>query len=221
MVNSDQFLSPSSFDTDKRKLHASAMGLASGRAQSGVGSCRSSDHRIHACGQTPHKAGWWRSITPTMPRELKAAMSGLPLNLVLGLMTGALWLITTREPLRSLASQFSNFDANFLCRATASAGLKGVWSGLHISRKSFSAGVIPANWKGRFGFHNFRHSLATALVKLKVDPKTVQGVLRHEDFGTTMELYAQSDMESMRDAQGKFLEQLMGDKIHLLTERVQ
>ena len=65
------------------------------------------------------------------------------------------------------------------------------------------------------------HSLATALVKLKVDPKTVQGVLRHEDFGTTMELYAQSDMESMRNAQGKFLEQLMGDRIHLLTERVQ
>ena len=62
---------------------------------------------------------------------------------------------------------------------------------------------------------------ATALVKLKVDPKTVQGVLRHEDFGTTMELYAQSDMESMRDAHGKFLEQLMGDRIHLLTERVQ
>ena len=48
-----------------------------------------------------------------------------------------------------------------------------------------------------------------------------QGVLRHEDFGTTMELYAQSDMDSMRDAQGKFLEQLMGDRIHLLTERVQ
>ena len=58
-------------------------------------------------------------------------------------------------------------------------------------------------------------------MKLKVDPKTVQGMLRHEDFGTTMKLYAQPDMESTRDAQGKFLEQLMGDKIHLLTERVQ
>jgi hypothetical protein len=63
--------------------------------------------------------------------------------------------------------------------------------------------------------------LATALVKFKVDPKTVQGVLRQEDFGTTMELYAQYDMESMRDAQGKFLQRLMGDRIHLLTERVQ
>jgi integrase len=47
------------------------------------------------------------------------------------------------------------------------------------------AGVIAADWKGRFGFHNFRHSLATALVKLRVDPKTVQGMLRHEDFGKT------------------------------------
>ena len=91
----------------------------------------------------------------------------------------------------------------------------------YLRPAAITAGVICADWKGRFGFHNFRHSLATALVKLKVDPKTVQGVLRHEDFGTTMGLYAQSDMDSMRDAQGKFLEQLMGDRIHLLTERVQ
>jgi hypothetical protein len=48
-----------------------------------------------------------------------------------------------------------------------------------------------------------------------------QGMLRHEDFGTTMQLYAQSDMESMGEAQGKFLEQLLGDRVHLLTERVQ
>lgn len=83
------------------------------------------------------------------------------------------------------------------------------------------AGVIQQGERVRSGFHNFRHSLATALVKLKVDPKTVPGMLRHEDFGTTMQLYAQSDMEAMRDAQGKFLEQLLGDRIHLLTERVQ
>ena len=31
----------------------------------------------------------------------------------------------------------------------------------------------------------------------------------------------QSDMDSMRDAQGKFLEQLVGDRIHLFTEEVQ
>jgi integrase len=91
----------------------------------------------------------------------------------------------------------------------------------YLKPAAIKAGVIAADWNGRFGFHNFRHSLATSLVKLKADPKTVQGILRHEDFGTTMALYAQSDMDSMRDAQGKFLEQLVGDRIHLLTERVQ
>ena len=54
-----------------------------------------------------------------------------------------------------------------------------------------------------------------------MDAKTVQGMLRHEDFGTTIQLYAQSHMETMRDVQGKFLEQLLGDRIHLLTGNVQ
>jgi site-specific recombinase XerD len=76
----------------------------------------------------------------------------------------------------------------------------------YLRTAAVKAGVIKEGEKVRFDFHNFRHALATALVKLKADPKTVQGMLRHEDFGTTMQLYAQSDMESMRDAQGKFLE---------------
>ena len=91
----------------------------------------------------------------------------------------------------------------------------------YLRPAAVKAGVIKEGEKVRFGFHNFRHALATALVKLKVEAKTVQGMLRHEDFGTTMQLYAQSDMESMREAQGKFLEQLLGGRIHLLTEKVQ
>jgi integrase len=67
--------------------------------------------------------------------------------------------------------------------------------------------------KVRFGFHNFRHSLASALVKMKVDPKTVQEFLRQAHVTTTLQLYAQSDMESKRDAQGRFLEQLLGEFI--------
>ena len=43
------------------------------------------------------------------------------------------------------------------------------------------AGVIKEGEKVSFGFHNFRHALATALVKQRVDAKTVQGILRHED----------------------------------------
>jgi hypothetical protein len=44
----------------------------------------------------------------TMSRELNAGVRGPPFYLELGLMTGALWLITTRGPLRFLPNQFSN-----------------------------------------------------------------------------------------------------------------
>jgi integrase len=91
----------------------------------------------------------------------------------------------------------------------------------YLRPAAIKAGVIEEGARIRFGFHNFRHSLASALVKLKIDPKTVQGILRHEDVSTTLQLYAQSDQESRLAAQGKFLELLLGDKAHLLTETVQ
>jgi len=91
----------------------------------------------------------------------------------------------------------------------------------YLRPAAIKAGVIYEDQQVRFGFHNFRHSLASSLVKLKCDPKTVQGILRHEDVRTTMQLYAQSDQESKLAAQGKFLEVLLGDKAHLLTETIQ
>jgi integrase len=91
----------------------------------------------------------------------------------------------------------------------------------YLRPAAVKAGVIKEDERVRFGFHNFRHSLASALVKLKCDPKTVQGILRHEDVRTTMQLYAQSDQESKLEAQGKFLELLLGDKAHLLRETIQ
>jgi integrase len=41
--------------------------------------------------------------------------------------------------------------------------------------------------------------------KGKVDPKTVQGMLRHSDIRTTMNLYTQDDREEKQAAQGAFL----------------
>ena len=53
---------------------------------------------------------------------------------------------------------------------------------------------------------NLRHSLSTWLVnKGKVDPKTVQGILRHSDIRTTMNLYTQDDHDEKQAAQGAFL----------------
>jgi integrase len=116
-------------------------------------------------------------------------------------------------------------DTDFVFPSVRLKGTKPLSASIMVEKylrpAAVKAGVIKEGEKVRFGFHNFRHALATALVKLRVDTNTVQGMLRHEDFGTTMQLYAQSDMESIREAQGKFLEQLLGDRIHLLTERVQ
>jgi integrase len=53
----------------------------------------------------------------------------------------------------------------------------------------------------RFGFHNFRHSLATFLVNRGTDVKTIQGLLRHAKVTTTLDLYSQSIDSSKLNAQ--------------------
>jgi integrase len=58
----------------------------------------------------------------------------------------------------------------------------------------------------RFGLHNLRHSLSNWLVnKAKVEPRTVQGILRHSKIQTTLDLYTQEDSDETRAAQGEFL----------------
>ena len=116
-------------------------------------------------------------------------------------------------------------DNDFVFPSTRLKGKKPLSASILVQKylrpAAVKAGVIEEGQKVRFGFHNFRHSLASALVKMKVDPKTVQEFLRQAHITTTLQLYAQSDMESKRDAQGRFLEQLLGDEAHLLTERIQ
>jgi integrase len=53
----------------------------------------------------------------------------------------------------------------------------------------------------RFGFHNFRHSLATFLVSRGKDVKTIQGLLRHAKSSTTLDLYSQSIDAAKLEAQ--------------------
>ena len=42
----------------------------------------------------------------------------------------------------------------------------------------------------RFGFHNLRHSLASFLIRIRTDPKTVQTLLRHSDVKLTLQFYS-------------------------------
>jgi len=75
----------------------------------------------------------------------------------------------------------------------------------HLRPAAKTAGVLIAEGQ-RFGLHNLRHSLSNWLVnKAKVQPKTVQGILRHSKIQTTLDLYTQEDSDETRAAQGEFL----------------
>lgn len=57
-------------------------------------------------------------------------------------------------------------------------------------------------WKG---WHAFRRGLATNLLELRVEPKTIAGILRH-DVGTMLRHYAQADEQKGREALAKVTE---------------
>jgi integrase len=78
----------------------------------------------------------------------------------------------------------------------------------HLRPAAIQAGVHIEPGQ-RFGLHNLRHSLSNWLVnKARVEPKTVQGILRHSRIQTTLDLYTQEDSDEARAAQGEFLEAL-------------
>jgi len=75
----------------------------------------------------------------------------------------------------------------------------------HLQPAAKAAGVQIEDGQ-RFGLHNLRHSLSNWLVnKGKVEPKTVQGILRHSRIQTTLDLYTQEDGDEARGAQSEFL----------------
>jgi len=66
-------------------------------------------------------------------------------------------------------------------------------------------GILSADDNSRFGLHNLRHSLATAMVASGEDVKTVQGILRHAHSKTTLDFYAHSVDTVKVAAQGRYL----------------
>jgi len=75
----------------------------------------------------------------------------------------------------------------------------------HLRPAAKKAGICIRGGQ-RFGLHNLRHSLSNWLVnKAKIEPKTVQGILRHAKIQTTLDLYTQEDSDETRAAQGEYL----------------
>ncbi|HEX6805851.1 MAG TPA: tyrosine-type recombinase/integrase [Terriglobales bacterium] len=58
----------------------------------------------------------------------------------------------------------------------------------------------------RFGFHNLRHALASFLVEIGTDSKTIQDMLRWADPSILLKVYAHSSMDKRMEAQATMIE---------------
>lgn len=75
----------------------------------------------------------------------------------------------------------------------------------YLRPAAVKAGVIPEGYKGRFGWHNLRHSLASFLGANEVHPAVAQSILRHKKLSTTMEIYTHGVNSAQVAAQEMFL----------------
>jgi integrase len=75
----------------------------------------------------------------------------------------------------------------------------------YLKKAAYEAGVLKQGEKVQFGMHNLRHSLATYLIAVGRDVKTVQTILRHANPMTTLQLYAHGRSQDRSDAQGEML----------------
>ena len=75
----------------------------------------------------------------------------------------------------------------------------------YLRPAAVKAGVIPEGYKGRFGWHNLRHSLATFFAANDVNLPVIQSILRHAKPATTA-LYLHRVNAAQLSAQAKFLE---------------
>jgi integrase len=101
----------------------------------------------------------------------------------------------------------------------------------YLRPAAIKAGVIKVDEHGRtfdmdgnqikrFGFHTFRHSLASFLMAEGENPAVVQATLRHTRLDMTM-YYAHARKQQKRDAQGRMLEAVLGGERVLQREREQ
>jgi integrase len=73
-----------------------------------------------------------------------------------------------------------------------------------------SPAAVRAGVNKYVGWHTFRHSLATLLVKKHEGIKVVQELMRHADSRKTLDIYAQSDDEDKTNSAAARLRAVCG-----------
>jgi hypothetical protein len=81
-------------------------------------------------------------------------------------------------------------------------------AGVLASRRD-DEGRLVDNDPRRFGFHNLRHSLASFLIHIKTDPKTMQTLLRHSDVKLTLQFYTHAISDDCLAATGAMLRAIL------------
>jgi integrase len=81
-----------------------------------------------------------------------------------------------------------------------------------LSSRRDEEGRMVADDPRRFGFHNLRHSLASFLIRIKTDPKTVQTLLRHSDVRLTLQFYSHAISDDRMAAAGAMLGAILNNE---------
>ena len=100
-------------------------------------------------------------------------------------------------------------ETDWVFASTKAKGKKprsaGVAGQDYLRPAAVKAGVIPATYKGRFGWHNLRHSLGTFFANNEVNLPLIQSALRHVNPRTTGK-YIHRVNSAQIAAQEKFLD---------------
>jgi integrase len=107
-----------------------------------------------------------------------------------------------RESLYSQDSDWVFASAHAKGKTPRSAGVAGQD---YLRPAAIKAGVFPKGYKGRFGWHNLRHSLGTFLAANEVNLPVIQSILRHSKPSTTA-IYTHRVNSAQMAAQEKYLD---------------
>jgi integrase len=109
----------------------------------------------------------------------------------------------------SQASLWQYRSQTYLYPATAKAGVfRSVEKRNGTGKLVVRYFDLSGNPVRRWGFHNFRHSLASWLVSEGVDVKTVSSMLRHSSTRPTLDIYSHAVGPNQLAAQGQFMDAL-------------